>query len=408
MSMPATSTRSAATSPALRSMGLLSAGALTIMAAATLSPALPAIEAHFADTPHADLLTRLVITLPALAIALCAPLAGMLADRWGRRPLLLVSVLLYGCAGLSGLVLDTLYAILGGRVALGVAVAGIMTAVTALAGDYFSGPARDRFMGHQAAFTGFGGLLFLTVGGVLAEWHWRAPFAIYAVAFVVLPAVLAWLAEPQRPASAVTTTAAAQAQGRVRGPLILLFTAAVMNSAVFYVVPTQLPFHLLQLGVDAPSRTGLAVGTMTFLSAIASLLYSRLRGVLSLTGIFTTGFGLMGVGFGLLSLATAYLPMCAALVFVGFGLGLVMPNLMSAALLLAPPALRGRVAGGLTTAIFLGHFLSPLISQPLIAHAGFTVLFQSLTGVLAVMAGAAFLLTIAARPGSRAANRPIG
>lgn len=385
-----------------RTPTLLSASALTIMAAATLSPALPAIESHFAGTPQSALLTRLVVTFPALWIALCAPLAGMIADRFGRRPLLLVSVLLYGVAGMSGLMLDSLHAILAGRALLGVAVAGIMTAVTALAGDYYVGAARERFMGLQAAFTGFGGLLFLAAGGVLAEWHWRAPFAVYALAFLLWPAVLWQLAEPDRPASPPSPgTPPGAVPSRVPpgtwSALSLLLAAAVLNSAAFYLVPTQLPFHLPSLGIDAPSRTGLAIGTMTLVSALAGLAYTRLRPRLGMTGSFTFGFGLMAAGFVLLSRAPDFAALTGALATLGFGLGTVMPNLMGTAMHLAPPALRGRVAGMLTTAIFLGHFLSPLLSQPMIAGLGFDATFSAMGGLLGVMALAALALTIAGR-----------
>ncbi|HCZ49255.1 MAG TPA: hypothetical protein DCZ11_09640 [Gammaproteobacteria bacterium] len=74
-----------------------------------------------------------------------------------------------------------------------------------------------------------------------------------------------------------------------------------------------------------------------------------------------------------------------------------MPNLMGTAMHLAPPALRGRVAGMLTTAIFLGHFLSPLLSQPMIAGIGFDATFSAVGGLLGVMALTALALTIAGR-----------
>lgn len=86
-----------------RKATLLLIAALTIMSGATIAPSLPAIEAHFAATKNAGLLTRLVLTLPALFIAFCAPFAGGLADRFGRRPLLIGSIVLYGFAGISGL-----------------------------------------------------------------------------------------------------------------------------------------------------------------------------------------------------------------------------------------------------------------------------------------------------------------
>src|SRR5688500_7386335 len=78
-----------------RTLTLLCVSALTIMSGATIAPSLPAIEAHFAGTDNAALLSRLVLTMPALFIVLCAPLAGMIADRFGRRLLLIGSVSIY-------------------------------------------------------------------------------------------------------------------------------------------------------------------------------------------------------------------------------------------------------------------------------------------------------------------------
>ncbi|MCX2793475.1 MFS transporter [Microbulbifer thermotolerans] len=130
----------------LRRATLLCLAALTIMSGATIAPSLPALQAHFANHADSQLLSRLVLTLPALFIALCAPVAGAICDRFGRMGILMVSVLLYGLAGLSGLVADSLSAILAGRTLLGVSVAGIMTSITALVGDYFSGREREKYM----------------------------------------------------------------------------------------------------------------------------------------------------------------------------------------------------------------------------------------------------------------------
>lgn len=69
--------------PSLRKATLLCLAALTVMAGATLAPSLPALENHFVDTANSELLTRLVLTLPALFIALFAPLAGVVFDRFG-------------------------------------------------------------------------------------------------------------------------------------------------------------------------------------------------------------------------------------------------------------------------------------------------------------------------------------
>src|ERR687896_1758333 len=101
---------------------LLVASALTVLAGATIAPSLPAMQVRFSEVAHADLLVRLVLTVPALFVVIGAPIAGLMVDRWGRKPLLVVSIPLYGLAESSGFLLESLSGILVGRALLGLAV----------------------------------------------------------------------------------------------------------------------------------------------------------------------------------------------------------------------------------------------------------------------------------------------
>jgi MFS family permease len=149
----------------LTQLTLMMISTLTVMAGATISPSLPTMREHFATLPNADYLVRLALTLPALFIAIGAPLVGIIIDRLGRKPLLLLALGLYGIAGASGFVLNDLNWLLVGRAFLGVSVAGIMTIATTLIADYYTGATRAQFLGLQASFMGLGGVLFLILGG---------------------------------------------------------------------------------------------------------------------------------------------------------------------------------------------------------------------------------------------------
>ncbi len=129
---------------------LLAASTLTVMAPTIVAPALPSIAREFAGVARADLLVPLVLTLPALVIALTASGAGALVDRIGRR-VLLGGILLYGLAGGTGWFVSSLPALLAGRVGLGLAIAAALTAVTTLIGDLYGGRARSRMLARQAA-----------------------------------------------------------------------------------------------------------------------------------------------------------------------------------------------------------------------------------------------------------------
>lgn len=398
-----TSSPKARSGPSLATViTLLLASSMTIMAGATISPSLPAIEAHFQATPHAALLTRLVLTLPALMIVFAAPVTGRLSDIYGRRPVIIASAILYGLAGMSGLVADSLVALLCGRALLGIAVAGVMTTSTALAGDYFAGPARDRFIGLQVAFNGFGGLVFLLAGGLLADLNWRAPFAIYGMAFVLLPAIIVFIGNAAT--NAVPGTAkAVQAAPPAKAPFPLwaLCLIAFLNFVSFYLLPTQLPYYLREMGVAGSTLSGVAVGLSPLFGAIVGLWFGSLKQRFGSGGLFVLGFLMMASGHLALGLAPDYTVVLAGVVISGAGMGIVMPNFSTAALALATPATRGRVAGLLSSAIFSGQFLSPVFSQPLQLAYGYATTFLLSSGLLLVVA-----LTIGLRS-LRAPARPV-
>lgn len=369
-----------------RTVTLLLAATLTIMAGTTVSPSLPAIEAAFSDVDGVRLLSRMVLTLPALFVAACAPLVGLLADRYGRLRLLIASVLLYGAAGISGLFADSLPGLLAGRAVLGIAIGGIMTLVTALVGDYFAGPQRERYLGLQQAFTGLGGVVFVLAGGLLADHHWRAPFAVYAFAFVILPAVVMFLTEPQRHASTI-----APASSAVPPPDRWFLVAALclltfLINLAFYLVPSQLPFQMRSIGLAAPSSAGLALGLHNLVMAGTALAYGRLRASFGVPAIFGIGLMLMATGFLLVSMSATITPVLIAMGVCGAGLGVTIPNLMSAAISIASPSTRGRVAGVVTASMFIGHFSSPFASQPWIDAFGYATTFRGAGFGLAALA----------------------
>ena len=362
---------------------LLLTSTLTVMSGATISPSLPAIRTVFADVPNADVWVRLVLTLPALFIVLGAPLAGVITDRLGRKPLLVVSTIVYGLAGASGYVFESLWAILLGRAVLGLAVAGVMTSVTTLISDYFEGKARAGVLGLQGTFMSLGGVLFLSLGGVLADVAWQLPFLIYLFALVLLPLIVYSLYEPDHDASTGAEAGPAQLPWRI---LSVIYGAGLAAMIIFYTVPVQLPFYLASSFAASGTVTGLAVATSTLFGALSSAFYGRISGRLSYVGILSTAFVLMSVGYVLIGLANSLEFVVVGLAISGLGLGLILPNLNRWTAESVGNAVRGRAISGITMATFLGQFLSPLITQPIANATSLAVMYLVLGGALLVLA----------------------
>jgi MFS family permease len=368
---------------------LLLSSSLTVMAGATVSPALPAMKQHFetaiADPDLRATLVKLVITLPALFIVIGSPIAGMIVDRFGRKSLLLISAILYGLAGSSGLYLEDLTAILLGRALLGLSVAGVMVSATTLIADYYIGPARAAFMGLQAGFMGLGGVLFLTLGGALAQQNWHFPFAIYLFAWLIVPLIGLFILEPNRTPAASTAASVTENLATPIGVLAIIYGLTTLSQIAFYLIPVQLPFFLDGLVKAAPSQSGMAIALCTLFSAAASLTYGKLKQRMEFVTFLPIIFGLMGIGYLLIGQSSNWAQALVGLAVSGMGLGILMPNMTVWLSSAVPDAGRGKALGWLSTAMFLGQFLSPIVSQPLTKSFGLGGTYALTGGILTIV-----------------------
>lgn len=354
----------------LRKWTILLTSSLAFLAPSAIAPGLPAMYLDFAHVPHAELLSKLVLTMPMLFIALSGPLVGWAVDRFGRRDVLIWAAILYGLTGLSGAVLDTIEMLLVSRALLGIFLAAILTSVTALLGDYFTGDERNRVAGLQGAFMAFGTLVFVSIAGLLAEIHWRMGFTLFAVALVIVPLMVLSLYEPEAPESETAQPGDAD-KGLAReatpwGIIWLIYALSFVTMVGLFMIPSQTQFLLIELGIPDPTRAGFAIGIFNFSGGMMSLFYPWLRARFNPEQIFAFIYLLVGVGFILNGLATDYLMLMASLAFGGAAMGAYFPNLNLAVLSRTTMRVRGRALGGLTASFFIGQFASPFYSQPIV------------------------------------------
>ncbi|MSQ71315.1 MAG: MFS transporter [Betaproteobacteria bacterium] len=362
---------------------------LTVMSSATIAAALPQMARVFSATPNAELLTKLVLTTPALMIVVFAPLAGVFIDRVGRLRFLYANMVLYGFAGSAGYVLDDLHYILASRALLGVAVAGTMTTMNTLAGDYFSGEERARFAGMQSAAMSLGAAVFIGLGGLVAEIDWRLPFLIYLGGWLVLIPVLKYLKEPRRHAQ--HAPGAAISDPVPMGKLAVAYGLSFLAMVMFYMTVTQLPFLMRSLGIASSTLGGIVVAVSQLVSAFASTLYARLRGRSSFVRAYALGLLLMALGYGVIALIPHYAAVLAGAAISGFGVGIIFPNASLWVVTLAPPRMRGRLTGMMSASLNLGQFSSPLLLHPAVQSVGLDGAF-GVAAVLACMLSGALLL----------------
>lgn len=352
---------------------------LTMMAAAIIAPSLPDIAVAFKDTPHIELLAKLILSIPALMIALIAPFVGKFIDSFGRLKLLYAGLVIYAVSGTSAYLIDDIYLILLSRMFLGIGISIIMTIAVTLVGDYFEGKERQKFIGYQSAFIGIAGVFFMSLGGYLATLHWRMPFLIYLFSLFLIPMSFFFLKESKP--SLVSTKSIPN-----YSPLLkILFPIGTLFMVLFYLIPTQLPFLLKSAGINIPSYSGNALAINALGIVCSSLLYSKFKQSFSFLSMAWLGLLLMGLGYALTANASSFSLFLATVFIAGLGLGLFIANLNFWVLEISPAEIRGKTMGILTASLFLGQFSSPILAQPIVSQLGLPFLFMSSSIVMLIM-----------------------
>ena len=177
---------------------LLLLAMLSTMSNVAIITAVPSLKEHFKDVVNIEFYSRLMITLPSLAIGLLAPFLGHLIFKFGKKRSAVLAILIFVITGSSGLYLDKIELLLASRALFGVAVASLMIVATSLVGDYFPAEKRPNYMSLQNAFAAFGGIILVTGGGALADISWRYTFGIYLLGILILPLALTQINEMKK------------------------------------------------------------------------------------------------------------------------------------------------------------------------------------------------------------------
>lgn len=364
-----------------------------------VSPALPAVQQFFGVS---DARASLLVSGYFLTGIVLSPFIGLLADRVGRRRVLLVSLVGFSLAGAAVPLLGSFTAVLGARVVQGTAAAGIFITTVTVLGDSFEGLRRNTVLGANAAVLGVGAAVYPIVGGALVGLSWDAPFVLYAAGLPVALFAFLRLDEPHRVAPDRSTGYLRRALGDVArlGPLALFFATFLTELLLFGTVLTALPFLLTRTYELSPVLVGgtITAGEAAVVATAAA--NGRLAARVSDGRLVAAGFVLYGVGLVGAFLAGSPAGIALGVVVVGAGGGLLLPSVDAALTGLVSADHRAGALSIRNSTTFLGRATGPVLFASLAATYGYAVLLLA-AGVVALGVGtAAFLLasTSAALP----------
>jgi DHA1 family multidrug resistance protein-like MFS transporter len=358
-------------------------------------------ELHIPNGPELSFWAGISAGVTGLALALTSPIWGRLADRYGRKPMLVramigggVSVGLMGLSQ-SALQLTVLRGVQGassGTVAAATALVatgtppaqlawalGILNSAISLGNAV--GPAAGglagNLLGLRAIFLGGGFLLLLATVPVL---------------LVVREAPRAVGRAPTPPTMQVLRAARA---GTI-GALAVLMVGQLLLQTSYGAAQQLVVLRFLQLipsARDAQSLTGLTFAAAGIVTALAALSYSRVLRRSNYRVVTTAAATVMAVMLLLSALAASPLTLIVAFVAASFASGSIIPALGAMIGLETPSVIQATIFGVSSSAVSLGFGFGPLVGGVVASAAGVqaglvvaAAIALALAGLLAVRA----------------------
>jgi ACDE family multidrug resistance protein len=333
---------------------------LGFMMVALITPAFPKMVQALGVAEQSIGLIITANTIPAIIIS---PLSGIMADRFGRKRVLVPSIFLFGIAGGSCAFTSDFNTILILRLVQGIGGAALFNTSIVIVGDIFAGQRRAEAMGLNNTINYVGYIIYPVLGGALASIAWNYTFLPLFLNIPLGIIAQLYLDYPESNNQQTFKQYLGDSLHYLKSLKVLwLFLAAIITYILFY--GAYLTYFGLLLGnrfQASPFTIGLFVSVVGLIIAITS---SRL-GVLSKRFLPTL---LLMIAFGLYAIAMFIIPVLSDMwllllptVILGIAQGLITPSMAIMASSMTPPEHRAGFMAIFGAMIMLGMTIAPLV-----------------------------------------------
>jgi MFS family permease len=341
---------------------LLLAGITAPLSVSLISPLFEILIEPFGATPSTIGLLVSAYTAPALVVI---PLSGALSDRYGRKPVLIAGLLLFGTAGAAIAAVTGFRAVLALRALQGVGSAGISPIVITSIGDLYSDAEAATGQGLRVGAVGGAQAVFPPIAAALAVFAWQFPFLLYGMAIPIAFVVYRWFEEPTGDAADTDGTSAylRRLVGLASRPRVFPVLVAYAGPVFLYFgFQAYVSVHVVRVLGGTPRGASVVVALFSVVYAVAATQAGRLaerfagryRPLVGSNIVMTAGLA----GF-------AFAPTVPAAVLAGvvFGAGYGLTTSFYRGILpeLAPVSLRGGLVSAAETLGRVGATVSPIV-----------------------------------------------
>ncbi len=349
---------------------------VAIMGVASLTPAFPDIIRYFNISPQQVGGLIVAFTLPGIVLT---PFTGMLADRYGRKIILVPSLFLFGIAGFACMFTKDFFWLLVLRFFQGVGASSLSSLNITLVGDLFEGRQRTSVMGYNSSVLSIGTASYPALGGVIAIFGWQYIFALPLLAIPLAFVVMKGLKNPEPSGKMHLKSYFGRVWLTINQRTVwgLLLTNFILFLILYGPYLTYFPLMMeKRLGADS-YHIGLMMSLMSVMTAIMSSQLGRLNRllghkrqlVIGSLGYFTASI--------LMYFAGSYYMLAAAVLVFGLGHGITIPSIQN--MMVGYAAINERAAFMSLNSMVLrgGQTVGPLLVGAVFAFGGLNATFTA-------------------------------
>lgn len=349
---------------------------VAVMGISSITPAFPGIIKYFEiSTQEAGLLIA-SFTLPGIFLT---PVTGILADRFGRKVVLIPALFIFGIGGFLCSFMTDFHSLLLFLFIEGIGAAGLSSLNITLIGDLYSGDKRTALMGYNASILSIGTAAYPALGGFIAAFGWRYVFYLPLLAIPLGIFVIYGLKNPepkdhQRFGDYFRQIWKSINQRSVWG---LFLVNALVFILLYGSYLTYMPIMLADRLEASSVHIGLVMSVMSLVTASTSSQLGRINKLLSSKSVLL--FGAVFYFLSMLSLvfSHSWLQVIVSVILFGFGHGLLIPSVQNMLVGFTTIKERGAFMSVNSMVLRVGQTLGPLVVGVFFIFGGFSGAFGS-------------------------------
>ena len=337
---------------------------IAVMEVSIISPVLPTIASSLAITSSQANLMIVFFTMPGIFLS---PFMGIAGDRFGRKKVLVPSLMIFGICGSLCFFVNDFKLILLLRFLQGTGSASLGSLNQTVIGDIFPGRERITAMGYNSTVLSMGTMIYPAIGGATALLGWHYPFLVSLLAFPVAAFVAFSLDNPEPVKNGRIGQYLKESLSllKTRQTIALYFTTFAAFTMLYGIILAFYPYYLKEHFTASPFLTGIVLSS----SSVGAMIGSKRMMVAAFT------FYILSLGIAFVT-PTALLFVLPVMLY-GFANGILIPNIQTQLSIIAPMEYRGAFMSLNSTMLRTGQTVGPLLSGIILAGAGENYVFIS-------------------------------